>query len=268
MDGIGEKLVEQLLDAKLITSIAGLYQLTHDQLTSLERMGNKSANNILSELSRTNRMTLGKFIHALGIPGIGPELATLFASHVKTLDGMFDWLDAANAVPGNDKFGPTTDLKGKPHQQNLAIRDLCQYDGVGEKVAIQVRDGLELRRKLIIELSSHLDLDAEPILISGGKLDGMSFCVTGTLSQPRKAIQLMIKSAGGKVVGSISAKLDVLIAGENAGSKLAKAEALGVKVWDEARLLAALETPIRSPSVEDRSSNVDADNSQKSLLDF
>ena len=78
----------------------------------------------------------------------------------------------------------------------------------------------------------------------------------------------MIKSAGGKVVGSISAKLDVLIAGENAGSKLAKAEALGVKVWDEARLLAALETPIRSPPVEDRSSNVDADNSQKSLLDF
>ena len=69
MDGIGEKLVEQLLDAKLITSIAGLYQLTHDQLTSLERMGNKSANNILSELSRTNKMTLGKFIHALGIPG-------------------------------------------------------------------------------------------------------------------------------------------------------------------------------------------------------
>ena len=268
MDGIGEKLVEQLLDAKLITSIAGLYQLTHDQLTSLERMGNKSANNILSELSRTNKMTLGKFIHALGIPGIGPELATLFANHVKTLDGMFDWLDAANAVLGNDKFGPTTDLKGKPHQQNLAIRDLCQHDGVGEKVAIQVRDGLELRRKLIIELSSHLDLDAEPILISGGKLDGMSFCVTGTLSQPRKAIQLMIKSAGGKVVGSISAKLDVLIAGENAGSKLAKAEALGVKVWDEARLLAALETPIRSPPVEDRSSNVDADNSQKSLLDF
>ena len=57
------------------------------------------------------------------------------------------------------------------------------------------RDGLELRRKLIIELSSHLDLEAEPILISGGKLDGMSFCVTGALSQPRKAIQLMIKSA-------------------------------------------------------------------------
>ena len=111
-------------------------------------------------------------------------------------------------------------------------------------------------------------MEAEPILTSGGKLDGMSFCVTGTLSQPRKAIQLMVKSAGGKVVGSISAKLDVLIAGENAGSKLAKAEALGVTVWDEAQLLAALETPNRSPSAKGRSSSADTDNSQKSLQDF
>ena len=77
MDGIGEKLVEQLLDSDLISSIAGLYELNQNQLTSLERMGDKSAKNVLRELERTKQMTLGKFIHALGLPGIGPELATL-----------------------------------------------------------------------------------------------------------------------------------------------------------------------------------------------
>jgi len=268
MDGIGEKLVEQLLDAGLITSIAGLYELTHDQLTSLERMGKKSADNILSELSRTNKMTLGKFTHALGLPGIGPELAALFASHVTTLDGMFEWLDAAHASSGDDKFGPTLDVKGKPHQLNSALRELCQHDGIGEKVAIQVRDGLQLRRALITDLARHLVLEAEPEAISKGTFEGMSFCITGTLSQPRKAIQLMVKGAGGKVVGSISGKLDVLIAGENAGSKLTKAQSLGVTVWDEAQLLSALDNPAQSKPLGDTDSSNVAIDSQKSLLDF
>ena len=241
MDGIGEKLVEQLLDAEMISSIDGLYDLTESQLTSLERMGKKSAQNVLSELARTKQMTLGKFIHALGIPGIGPELAVLFAGHVKTLDGMLDWLERAHASFGDDSYGPKSDELGKPFKTNQAIRTLCEHDGIGEKVAIQVRDGLEQRRKLIHELSNHLILDEEIITTSTGKFEGMTFCITGTLSQPRKAIQLMVKGAGGKVVGSISGKLDVLIAGENAGSKLAKAEGLGVTIWDENALNQALQ---------------------------
>ena len=241
MDGIGEKLVEQLLDAEMISSIDGLYDLTESQLTSLERMGKKSAQNVLSELARTKQMTLGKFIHALGIPGIGPELAVLFAGHVKTLDGMLDWLERAHASFGDDSYGPKSDELGKPFKTNQAIRTLCEHDGVGEKVAIQVRDGLEQRRKLIHDLSNHLILDEEIITTSTGKFEGMTFCITGTLSQPRKVIQLMVKGAGGKVVGSISGKLDVLIAGENAGSKLAKAEGLGVTIWDENALNQALQ---------------------------
>ena len=240
MDGIGEKLVEQLLDAEMISSIAGLYDLTESQLTSLERMGKKSAQNVLSELARTKQMTLGKFIHALGIPGIGPELAVLFAGHVKTLDGMLDWLERAHASFGDDSYGPESDELGKPFKTNQAIRALCDHDGIGEKVAVQVRDGLEQRRKLIHDLSNHLILDEEIVTTSTGKFEGMTFCITGTLSQPRKAIQLMVKGAGGKVVGSISGKLDVLIAGENAGSKLAKAEGLGVAIWDENALNQAL----------------------------
>lgn len=268
MDGIGEKLVEQLLDAKMVSSIDGLYDLTESQLTSLERMGKKSAQNVLSELARTKQMTLGKFIHALGIPGIGPELAVLFAGHVKTLDGMLDWLERAHASFGDDSYGPKSDELGKPFKTNQAIRTLCEHDGIGEKVAIQVRDGLEQRRKLIHELSNHLILDEEIITTSTGKFEGMTFCITGTLSQPRKAIQLMVKGAGGKVVGSISGKLDVLIAGENAGSKLAKAEGLGVTIWDENALNQALQGSTQSTELETQSKSSGNQPSQKSLLDF
>ena len=268
MDGIGEKLVEQLLDAEMISSIDGLYDLTESQLTSLERMGKKSAQNVLSELARTKQMTLGKFIHALGIPGIGPELASLFAGHVKTLDGMLDWLERAHASFGDDSYGPKSDELGKPFKTNQAIRTLCEHDGIGEKVAIQVRDGLEQRRKLIHDLSNHLILDEEIITTSTGKFEGMTFCITGTLSQPRKAIQLIVKGAGGKVVGSISGKLDVLIAGENAGSKLAKAEGLGVTIWDENALNQALQGSTNSTESETQPSPSGNQPSQKSLLDF
>ena len=96
----------------------------------------------------------------------------------------------------------------------------------------------------------------------------MTFCITGTLSQPRKAIQLMVKGAGGKVVGSISAKLDVLIAGENAGSKLAKAETLGITIWDEDALSQALNSQTQSNETEKLPETKDTKPSQKSLLDF
>ena len=231
-------------------------------------MGKKSAQNVLSELTRTKRMTLGKFIHALGIPGIGPELASLFARHVKTLAGMFDWLDQAHAVLGDESYGPELNEAGKPNKVNQAIRILCQHDGIGEKVAIQVRDGLELRRDLIRELSNHLLLEEEPLTASTGKFEGMTFCITGTLSQPRKAIQLMVKSAGGKVVSSISKKLDVLIAGQNAGSKLAKAERLGVRIWDETKLSETLYREKPSDGTSNSSQSPERNRSQSSLLDF
>jgi DNA ligase (NAD+) len=181
---------------------------------------------------------------------------------------MFDWLSDAHAELGDDAYGPELDHSGKPHKSNIAIRSLCEHDGIGEKVAIQVRDGLEVRRVLILELSNHLVLDEEPITVSSGKFEGMTFCITGTLTQPRKVIQLMVKAAGGKVVGSISSKLDVLIAGENAGTKLAKAESLGITVWGEELLNQALENPTQSNESEDLSQDSPPKQSQRSLLDF
>ena len=264
IDGIGEKLVEQLLESSMISSIADLYLLDLHQLSNLERMGKKSAQNVISELSRTKQMTLGKFVHALGLSGIGPELASLFASHVKSLTGLLDWLNKSYTIPGDDDFGPVNDELGKPYKYNSAIREICQHDGIGEKVAFQIRDGLEQRKDLIIKLSSHLILHEEPEMISSGKFDGMTFCITGTLSKSRKEIQMIVKSSGGKVVGSISSKLDVLIAGENAGSKLAKAQTLGIEIWDEDLLSQMLH---ETRDVADNGNFVE-NNEQKSLFDF
>ena len=116
---------------------------------------------------------------------------------------------------------------------------MCENEGIGSKVALQVRDGLDARKELLLKLSQYLSLSDEPEIVSRGSLTGMTFCITGSLSNPRKEIQLMIKAAGGKVVGSVSSNLDVLVVGENAGSKLAKANSLGIRVWIEEELIDA-----------------------------
>jgi DNA ligase (NAD+) len=109
-------------------------------------------------------------------------------------------------------------------------------DGIGSKVAIQVRDGLHQRSTMLNDLATIIEVTDEPKAADGGPLTGMTLCLTGSLQRPRKEVQLTIKAAGGKVVGSVSSQLDVLVAGEKAGSKLAKAEKLGLTVWTEQQL--------------------------------
>lgn len=265
MDGIGEKLVEQLLESNLITNIADLYRLEKPQLLSLERMAEKSANNVLGEINRTKKMKTSRFIHALGLPGIGPELASLVAQQTKNFEGLMQWAEDAKAQPGDDNFGPLNDLKEKPHTLNAALRAMCENDGIGSKVALQVRDGLLNRKELLLDLSKHLDLIDEPESISEGVLSGMTFCITGSLSNPRKEIQQMVKNAGGKVVGSVSSNLDVLIAGDNAGSKLAKAQKLGIQIWTEEQLLDKLSK--KAVSIID-DETTEENSTQSSLADY
>jgi len=236
MDGIGEKLVDQLLEQGLVASLEDLYALTMEQLTSLERMGETSAGNVLSQIESSRTMPLGRFLHALGLPGIGPELATAMAQHFGKASSVLPWVERALAQPGEPAFGPINDDRDKPHAQPEAIRDLCTMDGVGVVVAQAFRDGLNSRRTTVEALLQSLTVTDQARPPSGGVLEGRSFCLTGTLASPRKAVQDAIKAAGGRVVGSVSKSLDVLVAGASAGSKLAKAEALGVEVWDEARL--------------------------------
>jgi DNA ligase (NAD+) len=195
----------------------------------------------LSELNKVKQLELGKFLHALGLPGIGPELATSVAQHCGDFTSLLQWVEDAFASPEDETFGPLHDEKEKPFLENQAIRSLCSVEGIGSKVALQVRDGLSKRKEMLLDLASLIMILDEPKAASGGPLDGMTFCLTGTLQKPRKEIQLAIKAAGGKIVGSVSSQLTVLLAGEKAGSKLAKAESLGVQIWSEHQLEAAIE---------------------------
>ena len=222
MDGIGEKLIEALLDEGLVKSIADLYRLTHSQITQLDRMGDKSAYNVLDELAKTKSLNLSKFLHALGIERIGPEVATTISQHFSSLDKLLVWIDEGE------------------------IEELTVIDGIGDKVANIFREGISKRRLLIEELSNIISVQNEAKAASG-ILDGRSFCITGSMTKPRKEIALAIKNAGGKVVGSVSANLDVLIAGEKAGSKLAKAQSLGLEIWAESDLFAKIAEPKKGP---------------------
>jgi len=273
MDGIGEKLVEQLLDAELISGIPDLFRLQQAELESIERMGEKSSLNVLKELDKVKTLPLAKFLHALGLPGIGPVLATSVAQHVGDFQSLMQWVEDASASMGEVQFGPLTDDKGKPYTENQAVRSLCTVDGIGEKVALQVRDGLSKRKEMLLDLSNLLTITDQPKAASGGPLDGMTFCLTGSLQRPRKEVQLTIKAAGGKVVGSVSSQLSVLVAGEKAGSKLTKAESLGVQIWSEQQLEAALASQ-RDPLIQDSTvpspiaDTKSPENNQPSLFDF
>ncbi len=267
MDGIGEKLVEQLLDQELITSIPDLFRLQQSQLENMERMGEKSALNVLNELNKVKTLSLGKFLHALGLPGIGPELATSVAQHCGDFPSLLQWVQDAFAAQGEENFGPPADEKGKQYSENQAIRSLCEVEGIGSKVAVQVRDGLSKRKDMLLDLATHINILEEPKAASGGPLDGMTFCLTGTLQRPRKEVQLSIKAAGGKVVGSVSSQLSVLLAGEKAGSKLAKAESLGVQVWSEQQLEQAIGQSA-SPSPQESPPPPEKKGGQPSLFDF
>lgn len=268
LDGVGEKLVDQMLDANLISSCADLYRLTLDQLLDLERIGDKTATNVLREVDKARTMSLGKFLHALGLPGIGPELAAAMASAIGDAPALLSWLDRAHATTEEEAYGPVLDDLGKPHVHNAALRQVLDLDGVGEIVALQFRDGLQVRRALLEDLIGLLTIEKEVLKTADGPFVGMTFCVTGTLSVPRKEIQQRILDGGGKIVGSVSAKLNVLVAGEKAGSKLTKATSLGVTVWSEDDLNGQLEASTEPEALAEVAPADTANEGQSSLSDF
>lgn len=223
MDGIGEKLILGLIDAGLVRTIADLYRLEMGSLMRLERIGERTAANVLAQIDATRTLPLDRFLHALGLKGIGPELARSIATTVGGLDDLIDW--------------------AQHHPMEVPSEDpLLQVEGIGSIVLERLREGLAERRETIDDLATLLIVDAvEPSAPSGGSLSGRTFCITGTLSSPRRSIEARILEAGGKVVGNVSSRLSVLIAGENAGSKASKATALGIEIWSEVDLDDALE---------------------------
>tara|TARA_B100000287_G_scaffold204700_1_gene193148 strand:- start:4060 stop:6171 length:2112 start_codon:yes stop_codon:yes gene_type:complete len=216
IDGIGEKLAEQLCSSGLVSNIADLYRLENrlDELIALDRMAEKSASNIIEELKSSKSMTSSTFISALGLPRIGPEIASLVCSEVSTLEELIEMTE----------------------DRPSSIERLVSIERVGETVATLLLDGISERKESILDLHGQVEIIEEIELSSEGILSGSTFCITGTLSRPRKEISLSIKSEGGKVVSSVSRSLDYLVAGESAGSKLEKAERLGIRVISESKL--------------------------------
>ena len=217
MDGIGEKLVDQLCEAGLVNTIPDLYRLTSEQIQWLERMAEKSANNVITQLDATRELALDTFLSALGLPGIGPELATAFAGEICTMEALIN-------------------LNEDDLERLVAI------EGVGQTVAYSLMEGIADRSEMLEDFNQTLTItDVAKTEAPSGPLVGLSFCITGTLTRPRKEIALQIKAAGGKVVSAVSGKLDYLVAGENAGSKLEKATRLGVTILNETEWEAMLQ---------------------------
>ena len=221
IEGLGDKLVEQLVDANVIRTLPDLYRLGLGALASLDRMADKSAKNLLDALEKSKQTSLPRFVFGLGIRHVGEATAKALARHFGKLDAIMD-----------------------------ATEDqLLQVDDVGPVVAQSIRTFFEQphNREVALQLRAcGVTWDeGEPAAVAPTPLAGKTFVITGTLpGLGRDEAKDRIEAAGGKVAGSVSRKTDYVVAGAEAGSKLVKAQALGVVVIDEAALLGLLAAPV------------------------
>jgi DNA ligase (NAD+) len=212
IEGLGESLAAQLLESGLVKTLSDLYTLTEEQLLTLERMGKKSAQSILAEIAKSKQAGLARLLMGLGISFVGERTAELLASEFGSMQALED----------------------------ATQEDLEKTQEVGPKVAAAVHEFFQnpLNRALIARLADlGLKMTAEKKQRTT-QLAGLTFVLTGTFpTLSREEAKEKIESAGGKVSGSVSKKTSYLIAGEEAGSKLAKAQELKIPIHDEAFLL-------------------------------
>ena len=221
IDGLGEKVVSQLFAENLIQDVAGLYRLTREQLLELERMGEKSVSNLLAAIEASKGNSLEKLLFGLGIRHVGAKAAKTLAQHFEHMDRMV-----------------------------YATREeLTSINEIGEKMADSIVTFFE--QEEVLGLLNELNEMGINMIYTGPKLvtsdqsdsffTGKTIVLTGKLSQlTRNEAKDKIESLGGNVSGSVSKKTDLVVAGEEAGSKLKKAEELGIDVWNEERLVEEL----------------------------
>ena len=219
IDGVGGKLIEQLVDRELIHTPADLFKLDLTTLTRLERMGTKSAENALASLEKAKNTTLARFIFALGIREVGEATALNLANHFKTLEAL----------------------------QNADLEALQQVPDVGEVVANRILafwhepHNVSVVNDLIAQ-GVHWET-VETKEVTENRFKGKTVVLTGTLTQMgRNEAKALLQDMGAKVSGSVSAKTDFVIAGDAAGSKLTKAQELGVPVLTEEEFLAEIQS--------------------------
>lgn len=221
IEGLGEKVVDQLVDAGLIQTVADLYRLRMDDLLPLERFARKSAENLIDGIDRSRTQTLARFLFAIGIRQIGATTAADLARHFGTLQAF----------------------------RNATREQLLEINGIGEVVADSIvefwakpENGALVDEMQRLGVSPAEDTSARERAANRSEtFADRTFVLTGELeSMDRAKAKDEIERRGGKVTGSVSKKTNVVVAGESAGSKLDKARELGIEVWDEQQFLAAL----------------------------
>jgi DNA ligase (NAD+) len=209
IDGLGTKLVDQLVEKGLLTSFADLFKLDKETLADLERMGDKSGENLIHAIEASKKISFARFLYALGIRHAGEHVAVLLADQFESLEDL--------AICS---------------QQNLT-----DIDGVGPVVAESIANYFH-QEKNLGTIQSILDSGAQIVFEAKrktAKFDGKTFVLTGTLDgMTRRQAKDMITAAGGKVSGSVSRNTDFVVAGDSPGSKLKRAKDLGLAVIDEA----------------------------------
>jgi DNA ligase (NAD+) len=210
IDGMGEALVNQLTDHGLVKNVADIYKLTKANLLSLERMGEKSAQNVLDEIEASKKLPLERVIYGLGMRFVGERTAQFLAEHFGSMDALM----------------------------NASEEELQQVNEVGPRIAQSIAEFFqEPRNRELVERLREAKLTFAGIKKERGtKLAGKTFVLTGTLTRPRDQVKKMIEDAGGRVAGSVSKKTDYVVAGTDAGSKLDKAKELRVSVIGEDEL--------------------------------
>ncbi len=209
IEGLGDKLVDQLVEAGLVHTVADLYRLTHEQVASLERMGGKSAEKLLAALEASKKPPLDRLLYALGIREVGEVTAHSLAAYFGTMKALVEASEEA----------------------------LTEVSDVGPIVASHVAAFFQQENnRQVIQALSDAGVDWQSLENQAGEqpLAGEVWVLTGALSMPRIQAKNLLESLGAKVTASVSAKTSTLLAGEAAGSKLTKAQKLGVKVISEA----------------------------------
>ena len=217
IEGLGSKLVDQLVDEKLISNVADIYSLTTEQLSQLERMGSKSAQNLVDVIENSKDTTLPRFLFALGIREVGDATALALVNHFGDVDPI---------------------VKATP-------KELEKVEDIGPIVAKHIsvffknKDNLSLIKKL---KNAGIQWPVVDVSVGVRPLEGQTFVLTGTLeAMPRNEAKAKLLGLGAKVAGSVSTNTDFVVAGPGAGSKLTQAEDLGVKVIDEGEFLSFLD---------------------------
>jgi DNA ligase (NAD+) len=223
IDGMGEKLIDQLVDTGRVKHFADVFALKREQILELERMGEKSADNLMQAIEEAKGRGLARVLAGLGIRHIGVTAAKTIAAHFPSADALLvASLDELIELPD---FGEITApvlhayLQSKQGRETFALL---------EKVGVDLRSATFRSR-------------AKPQAAEDSPFSGKTIVLTGTLNEfKRQELTERLEALGAKITGSVSKKTDLVIAGEEAGSKLDKARELGVEVWNEARLLKTL----------------------------